>query len=171
LEDVHKNYIQIWTDLYQEAPFNWERGLPGYEEKLRKVTESLQKRRTELEPARRRLRVMTKEINAINITDQTKDFTDSAIRYLCQVSSLGETDEVLPKIGFQSLSEEILDKLLLALNTNQFNHASFDHSNAADLEIIDVRELIELTLQQQRNAWNSVCESFSRLKINVVMKD
>ncbi|MGG6241603.1 hypothetical protein ACQ4N7_23500 [Nodosilinea sp. AN01ver1] len=169
LSIIHGNYIQILTQLAQQSPFAWERNSPHYLAEIKIVLNSLQESRIEMEPARRQIRFMTKELSTVESTPEAKAFVNTAISYLFGITSFGEEDEDLNDAKFKSISETILDSLLAEIQS--ISSGSEIESATNSISEIDIKNLIESTLEKQRHSWNVVCDSFSKLKVSVAMKD
>jgi len=164
---VHGDYVKMFTEVHQKAPFPWERNIPGYQDKLKEVVLFLQQRRVELEPARIRIRVMVKELSSLDINSEVHSFVNSVIDYLFTTITFSQENQKLDESSYKSVSETILDRLEKAIQEEEVGKLTDDSLDALE---IDIRELIGSVLSYQRDSWEEVCKAFSELKINIALK-
>jgi hypothetical protein len=168
LSAIHKDYLQMFTKLSSDVPFDWEKNLPGYQERLEKVVDFFQRKRLEFEPTRSRVRMMARELECLSISPEVEGFVDSVICYLFGTVTFHENQDLSNYSEYKSVSETVLERLEIA---TQKRTDSRDSSHLSDSIEDDIRSMVELIVIHQKASWEKSCSAFSKLKISIATQN
>jgi hypothetical protein len=167
LSVIHSDYIEMFRYVEKSTPFLWEFRLPDYEDKIRASIKYLEDKRVEFEPVRSKIRIMVDELKDLEINSEVDSFIESVIKYFPRGNPVIETESeytVSEANEYRSASVMLLDNLTELINSNINNEDIKNQIKELDLKII-----IQQTIQNHQSMWEEVCRTFIRLKVKISM--
>jgi hypothetical protein len=161
LQAVHKDYLDIFTTLLSKLPTNMENSAHS-QDSVRDARDYLVRRRTELEPARRKIRALWDVMSDETIPPSERDFLQSISHYLF-------SGGLTPSNPGKSCTLAVLDFLESAL-TLPTSTSGPDVPQLVDTSIpidmgLEAAKLCENALNELRTAWAECARAYARLQI------
>ncbi len=155
LMSVHSNYLRMFEEVQEKLAAIPDLTTEDGKKKLREIAESLRRQRLEFEPVREKLAALTRELGgglygpALRIDPpEAQEFVASVVQYF-------PSGNITTRMSRSSV-------LVTALRgAAEITAAQVEHYGQG------LPELVTSTVNDCREKWSSVCDSYAKLKIVV----
>lgn len=152
LEGIHKDYLNMFSDIYESLPFEWEASSEEGRAALAGTAHLLRRRRLEFQPVREKVRALIERLGTENIDPYNRAFVEAVIRYFPSGTVVvadgrdGAGRFTTPCTSSSALLAEI------------YEHLDGHFSN-------QLKSLVARTIQYHEAAWRDVCAAFAGCQV------
>ena len=154
---VHRDYLNMFEETYKILPSAefLESSQPiskEYRQQMNKAANYLRKTRIEFEPVRVKLRALAKNMDTMELADEAHAFVQSVCNYF-------PSGEIPTR---RSSSTELLDTIQYYSDKA---HVDIPEDFWSSQYSYEIQEYIQEVINNHKDNWSNVCETYVQLKI------